>query len=81
MRAAFVVPMFWIAVLWVPAGALWAAVSDQPKLPMKLPVLVIKYFPVKGSLTYQGRPFTNWWVFIGDFDRAMQNRTTLVTLD
>jgi hypothetical protein len=23
------------------------------------------------GLTFQGRPLTNWWVFIGDFDRAM----------
>lgn len=25
----------------------------------------------KNGLTYQGRPLTNWWYFIGDFDRAM----------
>ena len=23
------------------------------------------------GLTYRGRPLTNWWAFIGDFDRAM----------
>ena len=28
---------------------LWAADSHQPKLPMEVPVLVIKYFPVKGD--------------------------------
>jgi hypothetical protein len=26
------------------------------------------------GLTYQGRPLRNWWVFIGDFDTAMQNK-------
>lgn len=24
------------------------------------------------QLTYQGRPLTNWWTFIGDFDEAMR---------
>ena len=23
------------------------------------------------GLTYRGRPLTNWWIFIGDFDKAM----------
>jgi hypothetical protein len=26
---------------------------------------------VNNGITYRGRPLTNWWVFIGDFDRAM----------
>jgi hypothetical protein len=30
------------------------------------------------GLTYQGRPLTNWWTFIGDFDNAMNNRLGLV---
>jgi hypothetical protein len=30
-------------------------------------------------LTYRGRPLTNWWVFIGDFDRAMKRALGLVT--
>ena len=30
------------------------------------------------GLTHQGNSLTNWWVFIGDFDRAMQNRMTLI---
>ena len=35
--------------------------------------------PGAGSgLTYQGKPLNNWWVFIGDFDGAMQRKMTLV---
>ncbi|HMN31028.1 MAG TPA: hypothetical protein PKE45_22930 [Caldilineaceae bacterium] len=30
------------------------------------------------GLTYRGRPLTNWWTFIGDFDGAMQQRLGLV---
>jgi hypothetical protein len=30
------------------------------------------------GLTYRGRPLSNWWTFIGDFDRAMQARMGLV---
>jgi hypothetical protein len=30
------------------------------------------------GLTYRGRPLTNWWVFIGDFDGAMSRGTGLV---
>ncbi len=30
------------------------------------------------GLTYQGRPLTNWWAFIGAFDEAMANRMRLV---
>jgi hypothetical protein len=30
------------------------------------------------SLTYQGRPLTNWWTFIGDFDGAMEQGLGLV---
>jgi hypothetical protein len=30
-------------------GRLWAADVYQPKLPMEIPVLVVKYFPVKGD--------------------------------
>jgi hypothetical protein len=29
------------------------------------------------GLTYQGRPLTNWWMFIGDFDEAMRYRRGL----
>jgi hypothetical protein len=29
------------------------------------------------ELTYQGKPLTNWWMFIGDFDNAMTNRMKL----
>jgi hypothetical protein len=31
------------------------------------------------GLTYQGRPLTNWWTFIGDFDRAMGHNLGLVS--
>jgi hypothetical protein len=35
--------------------------------------------PGAGSgLTFQGRPLTNWWTFIGDFDAAMTAKTNLV---
>jgi hypothetical protein len=35
--------------------------------------------PGRGSaLTYRGRPLTNWWSFIGDWDRVMAERTGLV---
>jgi hypothetical protein len=30
------------------------------------------------GLTYRGRPLTNWWCFIGDFDGAMRARAGLV---
>jgi hypothetical protein len=30
------------------------------------------------GLTYQGRPLTNWWQFIGDFDAAMRQNQGLV---
>jgi hypothetical protein len=30
------------------------------------------------GLTYQGRPLTNWWTFIGDFDAATAARLDLV---
>jgi hypothetical protein len=30
------------------------------------------------GLTYRGRPLTNWWAFIGDFDTAMGRRMGLV---
>ena len=30
------------------------------------------------GLTYRGRPLTNWWTFIGDFDRAMASGLGLV---
>jgi len=30
------------------------------------------------GLTCQGKPLNNWWVFIGDFDGAMQRKMTLV---
>jgi hypothetical protein len=30
------------------------------------------------GLTYKGRPLTNWWTFIGDFDRAMAAKLGLV---
>ena len=29
------------------------------------------------GLTYQGKPLTNWWIFIGDFDNAMKSRMKL----
>ena len=30
------------------------------------------------GLTHEGKPLRNWWVFIGDFDRAMAQRMKLV---
>ncbi len=30
------------------------------------------------GLTYKRRPLTNWWTFIGDFDRAMKEKMGLV---
>lgn len=30
------------------------------------------------GLTYQGRPLSNWWTFIGDFDTAMKSGLRLV---
>ncbi len=36
-------------------------------------------FPgANNGLTYQGKPLTNWWVFIGDFDNAIKNKLKLV---
>jgi hypothetical protein len=33
----------------------------------------------KNGLTDQARPLNNWWVFLGDYDRAMRNKLTLVS--
>ena len=30
------------------------------------------------GLSHDGRPLTNWWLFVGDFDNAMRERLTLV---
>jgi hypothetical protein len=30
------------------------------------------------GLTYRGRPLTNWWRFVGDFDASMRERARLV---
>ena len=30
------------------------------------------------GLAHNGRPLTNWWIFVGDFDNAMRERLTLV---
>jgi len=32
----------------------------------------------KSGLSHQGKPLTNWWIFIGDFDTARKKRMTLV---
>jgi len=32
----------------------------------------------RNGLTYHGRPLTNWWTFIGDFDNAMAHNLGLV---
>ena len=29
------------------------------------------------GLTYQDRRLTNWWMFIGDFDKAMRHKVGL----
>jgi hypothetical protein len=29
------------------------------------------------GLTYQGKPLTNWWIFLGDFDNAVKNKMKL----
>ena len=33
---------------------------------------------LNNGLTYRGRPLTNWWRLIGDFDGAMRERVKLV---
>jgi hypothetical protein len=33
---------------------------------------------VGSDLSYQGKPLTNWWIFIGDFDNAMKSKMKLV---
>lgn len=30
------------------------------------------------GLSYRGRPLRNWWIFVGDFDRAMREEMSLV---
>lgn len=34
---------------------------------------------VNNGVTYRGRPLTNWWTFIGDFDGAMERGLRLIT--
>ncbi|HAB53063.1 MAG TPA: hypothetical protein DCE80_12990, partial [Ignavibacteriales bacterium] len=29
------------------------------------------------GLSSEGKPLTNWWIFVGDFDTAMKNRMKL----
>jgi hypothetical protein len=29
------------------------------------------------GLSYNSKPLTNWWIFVGDFDRAMKNNMKL----
>lgn len=39
----------------------------------------MQHLPGPGNgLTWQGKPLTNWWVFVGDFDTAMGKQMTLV---
>lgn len=33
---------------------------------------------MNNGLTYKGKPLTNWWIFIGDFDYAMKKKMNLV---
>ncbi len=33
---------------------------------------------LNNGITYRGRPLTNWWRLIGDFDGAMRERVKLV---
>jgi hypothetical protein len=38
----------------------------------------MRSMPGEGNrLTLRGRPLTNWWVFMGDYDHAMRNRVEL----
>ena len=30
------------------------------------------------GLSYNGKPLTNWWIFIGDFDHTMLRKMALV---
>jgi hypothetical protein len=30
------------------------------------------------GLSHNGKPLTNWWIFIGDFDNAMRNKMKLI---
>lgn len=32
----------------------------------------------RNGLTYGGKPLRNWWLFVGDWDRAMRRKLTLV---
>jgi hypothetical protein len=32
----------------------------------------------ENELSYKGKPLTNWWIFIGDFDYAVRRKMTLV---
>ena len=32
------------------------------------------------GLSYQGRPLTNWWRFVGDWDQARKNKVTLTKM-
>ncbi|HET6428818.1 MAG TPA: hypothetical protein VFJ30_10435 [Phycisphaerae bacterium] len=42
-------------------------------------VFWMQSFPgADNGLTYRGKPLTNWWVFIGDFDGAMRRGLKLV---
>lgn len=32
---------------------------------------------LRNGLTYRGKPLTNWWAFVGDWDRCMREKTAL----
>ena len=47
------------------------------KLRMTLPLRMVRNVCVPGE--YEGRPLTNWWRLIGDFDGAMREDYGLVS--
>ena len=52
------------------------------EVPIPLVIRVIygmQNIPGAGNgLTYQGKPLTDWWTFLGEFDNAMNRQMTLM---
>jgi hypothetical protein len=55
--------------------------DDRPKYHLGWFVYWMQNLPgADNGLTYQGKPLTNWWMFVGDFDAAMAQGRGLVAV-
>jgi hypothetical protein len=74
MPKSLACPMLWVILLAYVTGQVAAADPYQPRLPMEIKVLVVKYFPVKGDRIDQ--TVTGDW---GETLAATRKKTTVQT--